>query len=159
MIVGIVAVCKNNGIGYNNRMPWPFLNHDMHHFKRLTTDNCIIMGANTWCSLGKKLPNRVNIVISKNMWPGSDHVYLTPHDAVDSCKLLYPDKDIYIIGGQQLFESCYDIIEKFFVTEINENYKCDRFLDRKLILNKFKNICVVSDHNDGSVSYTIKEYK
>lgn len=158
MIVGIVAICKNNGIGYNNRMPWPFLKHDMQHFKTQTVENCVIMGSNTWISLGKKLPNRVNVVVSKNMWPGADHVYLTPDDAVESCKLLYPHKDVFIIGGQQLFDSCFNIIEKFFITEIDNDYVCDRFFNKEKVLSNLKNVNVIGNFTDEAVSYTIKEY-
>jgi dihydrofolate reductase len=140
MICGIVAVCNNGGIGYRNKMPWPFLQKDMAHFKKLTHNNVVIMGSNTWLSLGKKLSNRVNIVVSKTNWPGSDHTYLTPQDAITSADFLYPNKDIYIIGGQMIYESCLNFTDKFYVTEIDENYQCDKFFDMGLIRKKF-NTC------------------
>ena len=161
MIAGIVATSSGGGIGYQNRMPWPFLIEDMKWFKSLTTNNVVIMGSNTWFSLPKKLPNRVNMIISKKMIPGSDHVYMTPEDAISSAEFLYPGKDIFIIGGQQLYDSTINLVNRFYVTSINHQYNCDRFFEIQKIKDKFNTEIIhkVIESIDNIPSYTIKEYR
>lgn len=161
MIAGIVATSSGGGIGYQNRMPWPLLVEDMKWFKSLTMNNVVIMGSNTWFSLPKKLPNRVNMIISKKMIPGSDHVYMTPEDAISSAEFLYPEKDIFIIGGQQLYDSTIDLVKKFYVTSINQQYNCDRFFEIQKIKDKFNTEIIhkVIESIDNIPSYTIKEYR
>lgn len=161
MIAAIVAISSDGGIGYQNRMPWPFLPQDMKWFRTLTTNNVVVMGSNTWRSLPNKLSNRVNIIVSKNQFDGSDHVYLTPDDAISSAQFLYPDKDIFVIGGQQLYESTFDLVEKFYVTHIDAQYKCDRFFNIQQIKDRFNTEIThhVIDASDNLPQYTIKEYK
>ena len=161
MISAIVAIDSVGGIGINNGLPWPFLSADMKWFKQLTTNNIVIMGGNTWSSLPKKLPNRVNVVISKKPCFGSDHSYYTPQVAIDNLNIMYPDKEIYIIGGQQLYDSCMDIVDKFFITEIDEIYPCDRFFDISQVKNKFPTVAIHNtvENTDTNPRFTIKEYK
>lgn len=161
MISGIVAISSGGGIGHQNRMPWPLLVEDMKWFKSVTTDNVVIMGSNTWFSLPRRLPNRVNIVISKQMIDGCDHLYFTPEDAISSAKFLYPEKDIFIIGGQQLYDSTLSYVDRFYITVINQKYNCDRFFDIQKIKDKFKSEVVhkIVESFDNIPSYSINEYR
>jgi dihydrofolate reductase len=161
MIAGIVAIDLGQGIGFNGQMPWPFLKEDMRWFKQLTQGHVVIMGSTTWSSLPKKLDNRVNAVISKNSWAGSDHVYLEPVIAIKSLADLYPDKNIFIIGGQQLYDSTFDIAEKYFVTSIEQKYTCDKHFDLSKVNERFK---TVIEHfsvpaTDITPKFTCKEFK
>lgn len=160
MIAGIVAVSKNGGIGLNNDLPWPRIPADMQWFRRITTNNIVVMGGNTWQSLPSKLPGRVNVTVGKRSWDGCDHSYLTLVDAITHLSSLYVGKDIFIIGGQQLYESSMDLVEKFFVTAIDQEFTCDKFFNLTKVKNEFKNSVVhtVSEKTDTTPGFCITEY-
>jgi dihydrofolate reductase len=156
MINCIVAVERSQGIGFNGQMPWPHLKGDMQWFRQLTTGNVVIMGSTTYDSLGKSLPNRVNVVISRKRELG-DHTFSDCGEALDFCSVEYPDKDIFIIGGSAIYRQYLDIVDRFYVTEIDADYKCDKFFDLsyvKEIFTKVKEHAIVTD----PVRYTMKEY-
>lgn len=161
MIISIVAVELNNGIGYKGSMPWPRLPEDMKWFKNCTAnDNVVIMGSTTWKGFHTPLPNRVNVVISKQMQLYAHHTFSDPVDAINAMKVAHPDKDIYIIGGQALYDSTISLVDAVFVTEIDENYKCDKFFNMQYVLDNFKTVSLVQ-HIDKTLAipaYTIKKY-
>lgn len=161
MIIGIVALDQNQGIGLNNSMPWPYLKEDLIHFKKLTENNIVLMGSNTFQSLKRpRLPNRVNAVLSKHYWATVDHIYLEITQAISSLKLLYENKDIFIIGGAQIYESTKPLIEKYYVTEIAHNYSCDRFFDYEYVKNNFtlSNVIQEISATETTPYYKILEY-
>lgn len=160
MIRCIVAVEKNQGIGFENQMPWPKLSGDLKWFKRTTVNNVVVMGSNTWRSLGKALPDRINVVISSKLHVEANHTYSNPKEAILDLQERYRGKDIYIIGGQHLYDSTSELIESFSVTEIDENYQCDRFFNLNFVRENFKNVSIVSrfEKTPESPAYTIKEY-
>ena len=118
MIIGIVAIAKNFAIGKNGKLPWHYP-ADLKFFKQTTTGNAIVMGWNTWKSIGKPLPNRLNIVLTRR---GSveDHsevrVVRSKAEALELEKSL--DNDLFVIGGAGTYKTFADVIEKWFVTEI-----------------------------------------
>lgn len=160
MIHAIVAVERSQGIGLNGQMPWPFLKEDMTWFKQLTLNNVVLMGANTWRSLPKKLVDRVNVVIGKSDSQGSSHSWFDPATAIKYCKDLYPDKDIYIIGGQQLYDSTLELVDKYFVTEIDADYPCDKFFNLTYVKNNYPNITThkIVNATDTTPRFIIREY-
>lgn len=116
MIIGIVAVAKNLAIGKDGKLPWHY-SADLKFFKQTTTGNAIVMGSNTWRSLGKALPNRLNIVLSRSMLDADEAIVL--HRKADVLSLAnYLKCDIFVIGGASVFEHFGDVIEKWIVTEI-----------------------------------------
>lgn len=157
MINCIVAVEKNQGIGQNGQMPWPRLKHDLNWFKTITTGNIVIMGSVTYKGLGKPLPNRINVVITKNPLIYGDHTFNDCNSALDFCTLEYPDKEIFIIGGSAIYNEYMDVVDRFYITEIDENYQCDRFFDLDFVKRKFKKIKEYATYLDP-IKYTIKEY-
>ena len=118
MIIGIVAVDRNGAIGKGGKLPWHY-SADMKFFKETTTGNAVVMGHNTWQSLKKPLPNRVNIVLSRKS-------EIEPQDSVlvlrDLESVLATAKeiqtDLYVIGGEQVYQSFLPYIEKWLVTEV-----------------------------------------
>ena len=101
MINIIAAITDNNALGKDNKLLFR-LKKDMAHFKDITTDNVVIMGRKTYESIGKTLPNRVNIVLSRNMESGDNddfYVFDSIENAVKWSKENYPQKEIFIIGG------------------------------------------------------------
>jgi dihydrofolate reductase len=124
MITLIVALDAQRGIGVNNTLPWR-LPEDLAHFKRLTSGHPIIMGRKTFDSIGRPLPNRRNIVITRNQdWR---------HDGVDAVTSLADavalagNNDAFIIGGAQIFAESMDIAGQVIATEIAHTFECDTF--------------------------------
>lgn len=159
MISCIVAVGRNQGIGFNGQMPWPHLKGDMKWFKALTSGSVIIMGSTTWKSLGcRPLPNRVNVVLSKtHHWPSADHIFSDHETALVFCQNEYPDSEIFIIGGSAVYTSYMNMIDRFYVTEIEESYDSDTFFNLQYVQKHFTKVKEHATFNEP-VKYTIKEY-
>ena len=158
MINCIVAVERNQGIGFEGQMPWPRLVGDMQWFREKTTDQIVIMGRKTWESIGSKnLPNRINVVISRNPIEGVDQCFSDTDRALEFCTTFYPHKEIFIIGGSAVYQHYLDIVDRFYVTEIDSNYKCDTFFDLDYVRETFTKVKEHATFNDP-IKYTIKEY-
>jgi dihydrofolate reductase len=114
----IVAYDKNRIIGGKNSLLWQGeMNADIKRFRELTTGNVVIMGRKTYDSIGKPLPNRQNIVISHNQLviPGVQ----VARNLQQAYELSEPNRDIYIIGGGQIFEQSKNDADQVLVTEID----------------------------------------
>lgn len=157
MINCIVAVEKNCGIGYKEYMPWPRLPGDMSWFQKITSGNIVIMGSVTWRSLGRPLPNRINVVLSKTRACNSDHVFSDLDTAIEFCQQEYPDKEIFIIGGDSIYKQAMPIIGKFYITEIQSEFICDRFFNVNYVKDNFTNAKEIARYNEP-VPYVITEY-
>ena len=161
MIAGIVAVEKNQGIGFEGQMPWPHLNGDMKSFVRLTTDTIVIMGSTTFKGLKSPLPNRINVVISSTLRIGAHFTFTDPADAIKDLQERYPNKDIFIIGGQALYDSVKDLIDVYYVTNIDASYPCDKFFDLNYVKEQYTIVEELEhiDAEESTPSYTIYEYR
>lgn len=161
MIAGIVAVENSQGIGFENQMPWPHLKGDMKSFVRLTSNNVVIMGSTTFKRLKNPLPNRINVVISSKLQSGAHITYTSPIDAISDLKERYSTKDIFIIGGQALYDSVKDLIEVYYVTEIDSTYNCDKFFNLSYVKENYPKVNELEsfDATETTPSYTIYEYK
>ena len=118
MIIGIVAVDRNGAIGKDGQLPWHY-SADMRFFKETTTGHACVMGYKTWRTLKRPLPNRLNIVLSRQ-------AELEPQDSVvvvrdvESVLTMAKDlkSDLFVIGGEQVYRSFLPFIEKWIVTEV-----------------------------------------
>jgi dihydrofolate reductase len=118
MIIGIVAVDRNGAIGKGGKLPWHY-SADMKFFKETTTGNACVMGYKTWLTLKKPLPNRLNIVLSRQSKVESEDSVIVMRD-VESV-LSYARKlecNLFVIGGAKVYESFLPYIEKWIVTEV-----------------------------------------
>jgi dihydrofolate reductase len=118
MIIGIVAISKNYAIGKSGKLPWHY-SEDLKFFKRTTSGHAVLMGWNTWESIGKPLPNRTNIILTRSHEIEDQpdiKIARSKSDAIALAEDL--DTDLFIIGGARVFESFADVIEKWYVTEI-----------------------------------------
>lgn len=158
MINSIVAIDQNFGIGLQGKLPWPHLKNDMSFFKLKTYNNFIIMGSTTWRSLPKKLPNRINCVITRFNQTEADYCFSALEAAIVFAKTNFSEKEIFIIGGEQLYNSSMDIIDNFYITEIDHNFNCDKHFNLNYVKNKCNNVEIISTHTDNEISYTIKKY-
>ena len=120
----IVALDRQRGIGVRNQLPW-HLPEDLAHFKRLTTGHPIVMGRKTFDSIGRPLPNRRSIVITRDPAWRHDGVEVV-HSLGDAVKLV-GDAPAFIIGGAQVFAEALDVADTLVVTEIHETFECDTF--------------------------------
>lgn len=126
MIVSmVVAISENNGIGKNNQLLW-HLPADLKHFKEITTGHTIIMGRKTYESIGKALPNRRNIVVTRNTGltlPGVEVKHSLP-EALSSCA---EEKEVFIIGGAEIFNQSLAHTNKIYLTRVHQNFAADTF--------------------------------
>ena len=122
MINIIAAITDNNALGKDNKLLFR-LKKDMEHFKNITTDNVVIRGRKTYESIGKTLPNRVNIVLSRNMKSNEDfYTFDSIEKAIEWSKENYPQKEIFIIGGASVYDKALkdDIVDKLYMTKIKQ---------------------------------------
>lgn len=127
MISLIAAIGKNNELGKGNTLLW-HLPADMKHFREVTTLHPVIMGRKTFESIGKPLPNRRNIVITRDVnykKAGVELVY-SLNEALD----LFPnqDEEIFIIGGAEIYKQTIGIADKLYITHVEaEEKEADAF--------------------------------
>lgn len=120
----IVATDRNGGIGINNTLPWR-LPEDLAFFKRTTSGHAIIMGRKTFDSIGRPLPNRRNIVVSRN--PGWSHDGTERAGSLAEAVQLAGAGEVFVIGGAQIYVDAVVLADKLIVTEIAAIYDCDAF--------------------------------
>ncbi|TFV92776.1 dihydrofolate reductase [Oxalobacteraceae bacterium OM1] len=123
----IVAMDANNGIGIDNKLPW-HLKEDLAHFKRTTTGHPILMGRKTFDSIGKPLPNRRSIVITRN--PDWRHEGVETATSIEQAVALLGDTPGYLIGGAQIFIEGFQLCDRLIVTEIAKVFECDTFFPK-----------------------------
>ena len=117
MAITIIVAKSNNGIiGKDGDLPWR-LPEDLKRFKRLTTGNIVVMGRKTYDSIGRPLPNRKNIVISRNTLLKIDGVEVE-YDLIDVLKR-NQEENVYVIGGGQIYVDALPFTEKLEVTEVD----------------------------------------
>jgi dihydrofolate reductase len=123
----IVARSRNHVIGKDNQMPWK-ISADLQFFKKVTMGYPIIMGRKTWESIGRPLPGRRNIVVSRNvnyLALGAELVG-SLEQALDSLKEF---KRVFVIGGQQLFNQAFPLADELFITEIEIQVNGDTYFE------------------------------
>ncbi len=138
MMTGIVAVAENMAIGKDGRLPW-HCPADLKFFKQTTMESAIVMGSNTFRSIGRPLPGRLNVVLSRR---GSDELpagVITIREAAAAVDLAaYLKKDLYIIGGAATYASFAANIDRWLVTRLPLTVAdADVFFDESL-LNGFE---------------------
>lgn len=125
MISLIVAHDKNRVIGYENKMPW-HLPGDLQYFKEMTMGKPIIMGRKTFESIGRPLPGRRNIVITRNKQYNSDGIE-TVSSLDEALMLTKNDEEVMIIGGEQIFRLALPLANRLYITQINAEFNGDTF--------------------------------
>ena len=131
----IAALDENRGIGKNNKLPWSN-REDMRHFSRITTgdgNNAVLMGKNTFLSIGKKLPNRLNIVLSRSIHPSASsevNIVRTIDLGISLAKSRSIDT-LWIIGGTSVYKEMINdyrhLIDDCVLSHIPGTYDCDTF--------------------------------
>jgi dihydrofolate reductase len=122
----IVAMASNRVIGLNNQMPW-HLSADLKRFKEITMGHPIIMGRKTFEAIGKPLPGRTNIIVSRNLSYQQEGCVVV--DSIEAainhgCRL---DDEVFVIGGATLYEATLPIADNLYITQINQDFEGDTF--------------------------------
>lgn len=120
---GVVAMDAARGIGLNNGIPWR-LKEDMQLFKRITMGHPILMGRKTWESLGRPLPGRQNIVLTRNAdYVAEGAVVITDLAQLETLELQNPE--IMVIGGAQLYAQMLPQMQRLHVSEVQGTHEVD----------------------------------
>lgn len=121
-LVHIVAASENDVIGTNNQLPWD-IPEDMAFFKEKTKGRAIIMGRKTYDSMGRALPGRLNVVITRQKdWQAKDAVVVgTLEEAIDYCKTKTGQygEEVYIIGGGEIYRQSLNKVDLVYLTRIH----------------------------------------
>lgn len=123
----IVAVAENGVIGDKNALLW-HISEDLKHFKALTTGHPVVMGRRTYESLGRPLPNRTNVVITRQQIeiPGCTVV----HSLQEALGLFPASEEVFVIGGAQIYAEALPLAGRFYLTRVFRAYEGDtRFPD------------------------------
>lgn len=118
----IVAMDKNGLIGKDNSLPWS-LPEDLKYFRKTTTGHSIVMGRKTFESLGRPLPNRTNIVLTRdhNFQAEGCLVVTDIQEVLQICE----NEEVFIIGGKQVYELFFPYVDKLYITKIEEEFTGD----------------------------------
>ena len=119
----IVAMSKNRVIGKDNVMPW-HLSDDLKNFKKITMGKTIIMGRRTYDSIGKALPGRKNVILSRNL---KDKDILVFDNLENALVNVGNEEEIFIIGGQDIYSQTINKANKLYLTTINDEIEGDKF--------------------------------
>ena len=126
----IVAAARNRAIGLNNKMPW-HLPEDLKYFKRVTMGKPVIMGRNTFESIGKPLTGRPNIVISRNADYKAEGITLVHSldEALQAAATLLPKgiDEVMVIGGAQIYAQALAKADRLYLTEVDAEPEADAF--------------------------------
>ncbi|MDP2804693.1 MAG: dihydrofolate reductase [Gallionellaceae bacterium] len=119
----IVAMAKNRSIGINNTLPWR-CPEDLKHFKALTMGHHMIMGRKTFDSIGKPLPGRTTVIVTRNtkLKVESCLVAHSLEQAIAACTV---DNEIFIVGGADLYTQALPLVDKLYITEIQQDVEGD----------------------------------
>lgn len=155
MIKIIVAISKNRVIGDSNRLIW-HLPADLKRFKEITTGHPIVMGRKTYESIGRPLPNRRNIIITRD-----DKYNVDNCEVVNSIEeaLLLTGNDCFIIGGGEIYKQVLHLAEKIYMTVVDEEFEGDTTfpeLPRAWYTSKEEKF-LADDKNPHNYSFVIYE--
>lgn len=161
MITLVVAKSDNNIIGDKNQLIWR-LSDDLRRFKRITTGHPVIMGRITFDSVGKPLPNRTNIVITRNKnWSFEGvEVAHSLKSAIETAKEI--DSEIFIIGGGNIYEQSMTIADAIEVTEVHHSFEGDTLfpeIDLNFWKEVFREDHLKDDKNEYDYSFVRYERK
>lgn len=121
----IVAMARNRVIGRNNTLPW-HLPADLKHFKALTMGHHIVMGRKTYESIGKALPGRISVVVTRNRTLKIDDCIVV-HSLPEAIAACENDAEIFIVGGAELFAQTLSLAYTLHVTEIQQDVAGDTY--------------------------------
>src|ERR1700761_936022 len=125
IVSAVVAISENHAIGKDNKLLW-YLPNDLKHFKEITTGGCIIMGRKTFDSVGKPLPRRCNIIITRQA-----NVTIEGCEVVNSVEaalaLCENEAEVYIVGGAEIYKLALPQTDRIYLTIVHKQFEGDSF--------------------------------
>jgi dihydrofolate reductase len=119
----IVAMAQNRTIGVNNTLPWR-CPKDLKHFKALTMGHHMIMGRKTFDSIGKPLPGRTTVIVTRNAALKVEGCLVT-HSLPEAIKLCANDEEVFIVGGAEIYAQALPLADTLYITEIQQDVEGD----------------------------------
>lgn len=156
----IAAMDRHHVIGKKNRLPWRLPN-DLKRFKELTTGHAVLMGRKTWESIGRPLPNRRNLVLSRqedlDLPEGVERVS-TPEEALER---VAGERMLYVIGGGEVYARFLDGADEMFLTEVHTDVEGGDAFFPEIPPGRFIEICRMPHHRDErhDFAYDFVEYE
>jgi dihydrofolate reductase len=128
MLSLIVAVAANGVIGRDNQLPWR-ISEDLRYFKKMTIGKPVVMGRKTYQSIGKPLPGRPNIVLTRDAnWTANGvHVVHALDQALARGEEMANGEEVMVIGGAELFNAMLPAAQRLYWTEVHRDYQGDAF--------------------------------
>ncbi len=129
MITIIAAIAKNNALGKDNDLIW-HLPADLKRFKKVTSGHHILMGRNTFESIGKPLPNRTSVIITRNQDYFKDGCLIA--NSIEEALEISKDDDAFIIGGEQIYKQAIEkgLVDKLDITIVHQDFEADVFFPK-----------------------------
>ena len=125
MISLIVAVAENNIIGRDNDLIW-HLPRDLKHFKETTSGHHIIQGRKTYESVGKPLPNRTNVIITRDKNYKAEGCVVV-HSLEEALEVSKNDPEAFITGGGKIYEMAMPLVDRIYLTKVHHSFEGDTF--------------------------------
>jgi len=126
MISLIVAMDQNRVIGKNNKLPW-HLPADLQYFKKVTMGHPIVMGRKTFESIGRVLPGRENVIVTRNQDFKAEGCVVLHDIAQIKTFADSRDEEVFVIGGAEIFKEILPFTDRLYITEIHETFEGDTF--------------------------------
>ena len=152
----IACIGKNYELGNDNDLIWKFKN-DMNFFKNMTINNSVIMGRRTYESIGRILPKRENIIITRDKNFNIDNalIFNDNNSVINYIKDNY-DKIFYVIGGASIYKYYLDYCSSLYLTEVNDSSNATVYFPR-FDKNNYDSSILYS-YNENGIDYDIKKY-
>lgn len=139
IISQIVAVAQNGVIGKDNDLIWKLPN-DLKNFKKITSGHCLITGRKNYDSIGRPLPNRTNIIITRNKsFKAEGCIVVFSLDEALEVARSHKETEVFIMGGGQIYKESIDYCDKVYFTDVKSTFDGDTFYDRSM-LNDFDEV-------------------
>lgn len=146
----IVAMARNRVIGIHGQLPW-HISGDLKRFKKLTMGHPIVMGRKTFESIGKPLPGRENVVLTRNLAFRPEGI--TVIHSFDDLKKRFGDTEIFVIGGADLFRMALPLANRLHITQIDQDFAGDTLFP-EIDLGKDYDVTEKSEMNaEGGIPY------
>ena len=150
----IAAIGENRELGSNGKIPW-HIPEDFAHFKKITTRHPVIMGRKTFESIGKPLPGRTNIIITRNADYKAEGCIVVDsiERAIEEAKK-YDQEEIFVIGGGQIYEQAMPLADKLYLTVVEGQFEADTFFSE---YSEFSRVLSQKTVDNGKYKFTFFE--
>ena len=163
IVSAIVAATENWVIGKGNEIPW-YLSSDFKYFKKTTLNHHIVMGRHTYISIGRPLPKRTNVILTRNPFYAVQNCMVV-HSIQEALELAYDngEQEVFIIGGGKVYEKAMPFLDKVYLTVVHTEIEGDTFFP-KLAPTEWKETSSSERHkadekNDFDFTFKVFEKK